>query len=118
MNLKSIIFIILFLVVLVFNFTSCLKCISTEYKNIEVTIVDKHHRGMWMQPIRSGKVTTYITHPSVWKIAVRYNGIEYTIDDVQTYNKYADKIGQTAIGKLEIKTYADGGVKYNIISLE
>ena len=118
MKLKNRIFALLLLVVLIFSFVGCAKCINTEYKSVEVVIVDKYHRGMWMQPIRAGKVTTYITHPAVWRITVEYNSVKYYVNGNDTYNKYKDKMGQSTIGELEIKTYDDGTVKYNIVSLE
>lgn len=118
MKFKTIILELLFTAVLAFSFVGCTKCINTEYKNVEVTIVDKYHRAMWMQPIVSGKITTYITHPAEYEITVEYNGVKHTIDNKDTYNKYKDKIGQTAIGELEIKTYDNGAVIYDIVSLE
>lgn len=118
MNVKNIMFIFLLLALLVFNLVGCAKCISTEYENVEVTIVDKYHRAMWMQPIRSGKATTFITHPAVWHITVEYNGVEYTVSGSDTYDRYKDNIGQTTNGQLEIRTYDDGTVKYDIVSLE
>ena len=118
MKSKNRILALLLLVVLIFSFVGCAKCIDTKYENVEVTIVDKYHRGAWTQPIRSGKVTTYVTHPAVWHITVEYNGVEYTVSGSDTYHKYENKIGQTTIAKLEIKTYDDGTVKYDIVSLE
>lgn len=118
MKLKNRIFAILLLVILIFSLVGCAKCISTEYENVEVTIVDKYHRAMWIQPIPTGKSVMMITHPAVYRITVKYNGVEYTISGSDTYNKYKDKIGQITIGELEIKTYDDGTVKYNIVSLE
>lgn len=118
MKLTNRIFTLLLSVVLIFSLVGCAKLVSTEYENVEVTIVDEYHRGTWLQPMIVGKVTTFITHPAVWEIIVEYNGVEYTIDDEDTYNKYEDKIGQTTIGELEIKTYDDGTVRNNIVSLE
>lgn len=118
MKLKNRIFVLLLLVILIFSLGGCAKCISTEYENVEVTIVDKYYKAMWMQPIFTGKTGGMITHPAVYSITVEYNDIEYTINGSDTYNKYKDKIGQTAIGELEIKTYDDGTVEYDIVSLE
>ena len=118
MKLKNRIFTLLLLVVLIFSFVGCEKCVSTEYENVEVTIVDKYHRAMWIQPISTGKTITMITHPPEYRITVEYNGIKYTISGSDTYNKYKDKIGRTTIGTLEIRTYDDGTVKYNVVSLE
>ena len=117
MKLKKIAFILL-LIIVTFILVGCAECINTEYADVEVIIVDTYHRSMWMQPIRVGNTTTYITYPAEWKIIVEYDGVKYRIDNIDTYNKYKTKIGQTATGKLIIKTFDDGTIKYNIISLE
>lgn len=118
MKSKNRILALLLVAVLIFSLVGCAKCISTEYENVEVTVVDKYHRGVWLQPMRVGKVTTMITHPAVWYITVEYNDVEYTVSGSDTYNKYKDKIGQTTIGELEIRTYDNGTVKYDIVSLK
>ena len=101
-----------------FNLTACAKCISVTYEEVEVTVVNKYHRDMWLQPIRINNHTSFITHPEVWEITIDYNGVEYVINGSDTYNKYEDKIGQIVVGKLEIRTYEDGNVKYKIVSLK
>lgn len=118
MKTRNRILAIFLLIILIFGLAGCAECISTEYEHVEVTVVDKYHRGMWMQHVRCGKTTTYITHPEIWQITVEYNGVQYTFSGSDTYNKYKDKIGQTTTGKLETRTYDDGTVKYNIVSLE
>lgn len=117
-NIKRIIASILLIMCLMFVLTGCAKCISTEYENVEVNIVDEYHRGMYVTPIRAGKVTTMVTHPAVYRITVEYNGVEYTISGSDTYNKYKDMVGQTTTGTLEIRTYDNGFVRYDITSLE
>ena len=109
---------IIFIFCLMFSRVSCRKLISTEYENVEVTIIDEYHRGVYVTPIRSGKVTTMITHPAVYRITVEYDNVEYIINGRNTYNKYKDKIGQITIGTLEIRTYDDGTVKYDITELQ
>ena len=101
-----------------FSLVGCAKLVSTEYENAEVNIVDEYHRGKYITPVFNGKTTTIITHPAVYRITVKYNGVEYTISGSDTYNKYKEKVGQIAIGTLEIRTYDDGTVKYDIIALE
>lgn len=115
--MKTKIIALLLTLVVVFTITGCAKCVSTEYKNVDVMVVDEYYRGVWMQPIFNGKATTYITHPAVWHITVEYNGVEYTIGGHDTYEKYADRIGETAIGVLEVKTFDDGMVMYDIVAL-
>ena len=116
--MKKTILMFLLIAATIFSLVGCAECMSTEYENVEVNIVDEYYRAMWLQPVVAGKVTTIITHPAQYNITVEYNGIEYSINDSYTYKKYEDKVGQTAIGTLEICTYDDGSVKYDIISLE
>ena len=65
-----------------------------------------------------GKVTTMQTHPAVNRITVEYNGIEYSVNGRDTYEKYQDKVGEYTNAVLETRTYDDGTVKYDILSLE
>lgn len=104
--------------IMILSLVGCAKLVSTEYKNVEVNIIDEYHKGMYITPVFNGKTITMITHPAVYRITVEYNGVEYTISGSDTYNKYKEKVGQTAIGTLEIRTYDDGTVKYDITELE
>lgn len=112
------IIILLLCLIIAFSFCGCEKCIRKETTEVEVEIIDEYSRGSYVTPVRSGKVTTFITHPAVYRITVLYNGKEYTISGRDTYNSYKDKIGEMSMGILETKTYDDGSVKYDIISLK
>ena len=94
------------------------KCISTEQETVEVIIVDEYHRSSYMTPMSAGKVIIMHRHPAVYQITVKYNDTEYTIDDEDTYNRYKNRIGETTTGTLEIRTYEDGSVRYDIVALE
>ena len=109
---------ILLVLCLAFVLTGCAKCISTEYESVEVRIVDKFYQGTRVIPVSTGKTITTRVIPSVYRITVEYDGVEYTISGSDTYDKYKDMIGHTAIGTLEICTYDDGSISYDIISLE
>lgn len=108
---------IVIIICLALSLAGCANLVNTEYENVEVCVVDICHRAMWLQPVRAGKVTTFITHPAEYEVTVEYNNVNYTIDDEDTYNRYKDKIGQTTTGTLEIRTYDDGSVKYDITEL-
>ena len=59
------------------------------------------------------------THYSaVYQITDEYNGDEFEINDKATYEKYKDKVGESATGTLRTRTYDDGTVKYDITELE
>ena len=118
MKLINRILALLLLAALLCCLVGCAECISTEYENVEVVVVDEYYRGAWLQPVMINGKTTFIHHPAVYQITVEYNGAKHTVSGSNTYNKYKDKIGQTVIGTVEIKTYDDGTVKYNIVSLE
>lgn len=104
--------------IMILSLVGCAKLVSTEYENVEVNIIDEYHKGMYITPVFNGKTTMMVTHPAVYRITVEYNGVEYTISGSDTYNKYKEKVGQIAIGTLEIRTYDDGTVKYDITELE
>ena len=118
MKLRNRIIAVLLLVAIIFSTVGCAKCVGVEYESVEVTVVDEYHRGVFLTPIITGKVTTFVTHPAVYRITVEYDGAEYTVNGSDTYYDYKDKIGQIVIGELEIATYDDGSVKYNIVGLE
>ena len=100
-----------------FGLVGCAKLVNTTHQNVEVTIVDEYHRGTYIMPMQVGKTTIMQTYPAIYEITVEYNGIQYTIDSSDTYDKYKDKIGETTIGILETRIYDDGSIKYDIIGL-
>ena len=85
---------------------------------MDVIIVDAYHRGSYTTPMRIGNVTSVRVHPAVHRVSVKYNGVVYTINGRDTYNRYKDREGETVKGTLEIRTYDDGTVSYDIIELE
>lgn len=120
MKIKNKILVLLLSTILIFNIVGCAKCISTEYENVEVNIVEEYYKPSYTTLIYNAllKIPMIQTHSAIYRITVEYNGVKYIISGSDTYLKYKDKINQTAIGKLEIKTYNDGTVRYDIISLE
>ena len=109
----------LFLPILIlFLLAGCSRLISTEYKKVEVKIVDCYHRNSYttwnfygkgrMRPIRYSEVN---------KVIVSYDDNKYVIEGKEVYYKYKDKIGETVTGVLEIKNYEDGIKRFDIISL-
>lgn len=115
--MKKIVSAWIILIILV-SLCGCAKCISTDTSAVEVKIVDEYYRGMYITPMKCGKVTTMITHPAVYRITIEYNGEEHNISGKGVYDKYKDKIGEMANATLKTKTYDDGSVKYSIIELE
>ncbi|MBR5014302.1 MAG: hypothetical protein IKY16_06820 [Bacteroidales bacterium] len=109
-----------FVVVLtvLFSIVGCAKLVETKYEDVKVIITDSYHRSALVQPIKAGKVMTVITHPAIYRITVKYNGIEYSINGRDTYNKYKDKIGETVSGILEKRIYDNGNISIKITELE
>lgn len=106
------------LLVAVSSFAACAKVISTKEEIVQVKIVDEYYRAQWMQPIRAGKVTTFVIHPARYVITVEYNGVNYDINDREAYNLYKTSIGEYVEGFLTITTYDDGTVKYDVAALK
>ena len=105
---------------LMFSLVGCTKLVSTEYENVEVKIIDVYYKPSYTTITYNValKMPMVQAHPAVYRITVEYNGVEYTISGSDTYNKYKEKVGQTTTGTLEIRTYDDGTVKYDITTLE
>lgn len=61
---------------------------------------------------------TMVHRPAAYRITVEYNGTKYTISGRDVYEKYKDKIGENAIGVLEIREYDDGTAKYNVVEIK
>lgn len=95
----------------------CAKIDCTEYKNVEVRIVDSHHEDSYV-------TYSYVNGnfmPIIWaeknEIIVEYNGNKYAVKGQTVYFKYMNKIGEIVEGTLEIKKYDNGTEKYSIVSL-
>lgn len=83
-----------------------------------VVIVDTYHSDMFMQPITTGKVITFITHPAVYRVTVKYNNEEFSFDNSDLYNKYKDEIGQKISATIQKNVYADDTTEYEVIEIE
>ena len=108
----------LFLPVLIlFLLAGCSKLISTEYKDVEIKIIDCYHKDGYTTIISCGKSFIPIRHSEINEVTVDYNGNQYVIKGEEVYYKYKDKIGEPVTGTLEIKNYEDGIKRFDIISL-
>lgn len=101
-----------------FTLSGCAKLLNEEYSTVSVAVIDKHYTPVMVTPIIAGKVRTFVTIPAQYRIDVEYNGIEYSLGGSGIYSRYKDKIGETVNAQLRTRTYDDGSVKYDIISLD
>lgn len=95
----------------------CAKCISTENEIVDVTIVNEYYRGAYITFVYNGKTLIPIHHAATYEITVEYNGVRYSISGEDTYKKYHSMVGEVVSAVLEIRTYGDGTVKYDINSI-
>lgn len=91
---------------------------STEYKEVEVEIVNEYYKAAYYTPIWTGRSIVMISNPAVYEITVQYEDMEYTLGGMETYDKYADKVGETAIGILRIRTYENDDIREDIVDLQ
>lgn len=96
----------------------CTAPTSTEYKEVEVEIVNEYYKAAYYTPIWTGRSVVMISNPAVYEITVRYEDTEYTLGGMETYDKYADQVGETAIGILRIRTYENDGIREDIVDLQ
>ena len=106
------------ILLIIFAFTGCAKVINVQQEIVEVQIVDSNRRSAWMQPVRAGKVTTFIHHPARYEIIVEYNGTKHTFNNQAIYDKYKNSIGEYTEAVLETKTYDNGKVRWSLTELK
>lgn len=104
--------------ILVTSLISCAKVEKTVIEPVEATIVDVYHRGTYATTIMAGKTPVVVTHPATWKVTLRYEDIETTINNKDLYNACKDNIGCTITVNLVTDTYTDGEIKRSIKLIE
>ena len=110
--MKKKIFVLLLVVILLFALTGCAKVVSSREFTTKVQNVDTDYDAMWIQPVRSGNVTTNITHPAEYKTYVQYGDETYVLDNSKVYNFAKEKVGENVFAVFEERKYDDGTVKY------
>lgn len=111
---------VLVIACLVFSLVGCAKLVNTEYKEVEVKVVDEYHKPSYttVEYNVALKMPMSRSHPAIYRITVEYDGVEYAIGGSKTYDKYKNMVGQTVMATLEIRTYEDETVKYDITKLQ
>lgn len=98
--------------------TGCVKCVSTETKTVQVQVVDEYYKEAEYRFLYNGKAVVPVKAPAVYEIVVEYAGVNFTFSGEDTYQKYAEHIGEYTNATLEQRKYSDGSVRYNMIDLE
>lgn len=106
--------IIVLIAIILLCFVGCTELINTETQEVDATVTDIYHQAMWLQPIKCGKITTYITHPAQYKVTFVYEDITLTVDDKELYDRYKDKIGTTVKCDLITEYYDDNSVRQKL----
>ena len=96
----------------IFCMTGCKEVVDKESITVEAIVVDKYHRGYWVQPIMVGKVITVITHPAVWKTIFHYQGYEAEVSGSEVYGQY--EVGDTAECDLVTYYYDDSSIEIKL----
>lgn len=111
--MKKIVSLILVITIMLL-LVGCKEVVKTKNEEVEVTVVDTYRRGAYM--VRCGK--TWVTHPASYRVTVKYGDNEYSVSGSDTYYKFENKVGETAIGVLQTTYYDDGSIVQNIIKLD
>ena len=94
------------------------KVVNVKETIASVKIIDSYYRAAYSTPMRIGKVTTFTHNPAIYHIHVDYNGINYIISGFETYNAYKDRIGEIVDAIVETRTFSNGSVSYDILSIK
>ena len=98
--------------------TGCASCVSTETKTVQVQVTDEYYKKEAMMFTCVQNVIVPVKIPAVYEITVTYAGVDFTVSGKETYQKYADHIGEYTNATLERKKYSNGSVQYDIIDLD
>lgn len=117
MKKKLSIFVIM-MIMIVFTGCDVAECISTEYEEVTVKIVDSYHRDQYTTYQYCGKVLIPITHREINQITVEYDNVDFVLNDEYSYGLYHTNIGEDVIAVFEISKYDNGDITREIISLK
>lgn len=88
-------FAIMLAIILVLTFAGCAEVKEQDSILVSAILVDTHYKGMWIQPIISGKSVMMINHPADYDLIFEYEGQRYNLDvDRDIYNTYENAVGQ------------------------
>ena len=109
---KKILCSILLALVLLALFSGCAEVVSTEVQEVEAVVYDHYYKPMYMQPVKVGKVNSFITHPAQHYTYVSYGDIKETFSGAGIYRQY--KIGDTIVCNLITTYYDDNTLSYKL----
>ena len=75
-------------------------------------VYDQYYKPTYMQPVRVGKVTSFITHPAQYYTYVSYGDMKETFSGAGIYRQY--KKGDTIVCELITTYYDDNTVSYKL----
>lgn len=117
MTKRNVAIMLIMVLVAIFCLSGCAKVVNERTQIVNVTVVDTYHRAMYTTMQKIGKTTTTQVHPAVYRVYVEYNGEKYTISGAEAYREFKDKEGEVVKAELEITTYDNGNVVYDINKL-
>lgn len=116
--MKKIILKLVGIVLVCFCLSGCVKCINIEEFTDQVEIIYADYRPRRTQMTYINKHAGIRIIPAKHEIVVEYNGSSFYFNDVDTYDKYKDMIGQRVDATIEKKTFEDGRVTFSVLSLQ
>ena len=114
MNKKKYISYIFIILLLTFFLVGCKKMASIETKIVGAVIEDVHYSAAYAVPVYTGKVTTVRVQPATYKTYLLYNGTCFSVNGHNTYNYCKNHIGEIVDCVLEVITYKDNTIDYDI----
>lgn len=114
LKIKKVLLVSIFLFFTVTFLTSCAKLVSEKYVDVEATITDTYYKPSYIIPMRTGKITTFVTHPAVYRVTIEYEGIEYNISGSNFYNEHKHRVGESVKVVCHKRYYDDGTIRQDM----
>lgn len=98
----------------------CAKCISTETTSVDAKVISTSYKKDYYTYVYNFATKTHIAkyHDAEYIVVVEYDGVQYKIDDVDSYYKSVDRAGDDVTAILKTYKYDDGSTKNKIVRIE
>ena len=80
--------------------------VTYEYTKVKGVVSYKYYDAPWLQPISTGKVTTFIHHPASYNVGILYEGVETNFNDEDLYDslEIGDSLEVNLVRRIDAET--------------
>lgn len=98
----------------------CAKCISTETTSVDAKVISTSYKKDYYTYVYNPAFKTSIAQyqDAEYIVVVEYDGVQYKINDIDSYHNSVDKVGDDVTVVLKTYKYDDGSTKNKIVKVK